>query len=75
MGAISCALVLLMSVPGLALFYGGLVRSKNMLSVLMQVLAIVCIATLMWVGWGYSLAFTGGCEFVGGLGKAFLEGS
>jgi len=71
---ISCALVLLMSVPGLALFYGGLVRSKNMLSVLMQVLAIVCIATLMWVGWGYSLAFTGGCEFVGGLGKAFLKG-
>jgi len=71
---ISCALVLLMSVPGLALFYGGLVRSKNMLSVLMQVLAIVCIATLMWVGWGYSLAFTGGGEFVGGLGKAFLNG-
>jgi Amt family ammonium transporter len=71
---VSCALVLLMSVPGLALFYGGLVRSKNMLSVLMQVLAIVCIATLMWVGWGYSLAFTGGGEFVGGLGKAFLKG-
>ncbi len=71
---VSCALVLLMSVPGLALFYGGLVRSKNMLSVLMQVLAIVCIATLMWVGWGYSLAFTGGGEFVGGLGKAFLNG-
>jgi Amt family ammonium transporter len=71
---ISSALVLMMSVPGLALFYGGLVRSKNMLSVLMQVLAIVCITTLMWVGWGYSMAFTGGGEFVGGLSKAFLKG-
>src|SRR5919198_6773704 len=56
----STALVLLMSVPALALFYGGLVRTKNMLSVLMQILAIVCITTLMWVGWGYSMAFTGG---------------
>src|SRR5437867_3314712 len=54
----SSALVLMMSVPALALFYGGLVRAKNMLSVLMQVLAIVCITTLMWVGWGYSMAFT-----------------
>ena len=71
---VSSALVLMMSVPGLALFYGGLVRSKNMLSVLMQVLAIVCITTLMWVGWGYSMAFTGGGEFVGGLSKAFLKG-
>ena len=70
----SSALVLLMSVPALALFYGGLVRAKNMLSVLMQVLAIVCIATLMWVGWGYSMSFTGGGEFVGGLSKAFLKG-
>jgi Amt family ammonium transporter len=70
----SSALVLLMSVPALALFYGGLVRAKNMLSVLMQVLAIVCITTLMWVGWGYSMAFTGGNEFVGGLSKAFLKG-
>ena len=71
---VSSALVLLMSVPALALFYGGLVRSKNMLSLLMQVLAIVSITTLMWVGWGYSLAFTGGGEFVGGLSKAFLKG-
>src|SRR5438105_3439638 len=70
----SSALVLLMSVPALALFYGGLVRAKNMLSVLMQILAIVCITTLMWVGWGYSMAFTGGGEFVGGLSKAFLKG-
>lgn len=71
---ISSALVLMMSVPGLALFYGGLVRSKNMLSVLMQVITIVAITTLMWVGWGYSMAFTGGGEFVGGLSKAFLKG-
>jgi ammonium transporter, Amt family len=70
----SSALVLMMSVPGLALFYGGLVRSKNMLSVLMQVLAIVCITSLMWVGWGYSMAFTGGNEYVGGLSKMFLKG-
>ncbi len=71
---VSSALVLMMSVPGLALFYGGLVRSKNMLSVLMQVFAIVSITSLMWVGWGYSMAFTGGGEFVGGLSKAFLKG-
>jgi ammonium transporter, Amt family len=70
----SSALVLLMSVPALALFYGGLVRAKNMLSVLMQVLAIVCIATLMWVGWGYTMSFTSGSPFVGGFSKAFLKG-
>ena len=71
---VSSALVLLMSVPGLALFYGGLVRTKNMLSVLMQVFMIVSIAALVWVCWGYSLAFTGGSPFIGGLGKAFLIG-
>jgi len=74
---VSSALVLMMSVPGLALFYGGLVRSKNMLSVLMQVLAIVCVASLVWVGWGYSMAFTNGGSlnsFVGGFSKAFLVG-
>jgi Amt family ammonium transporter len=71
---VSSALVLLMSVPALALFYGGLVRAKNMLSVLMQVLTIVCVAALVWVGWGYSLAFTGGSPMVGGLSKAFLAG-
>ncbi|UUR08342.1 ammonium transporter [Sphingomonas glaciei] len=71
---ISSALVLMMSVPGLALFYGGLVRAKNMLSVLMQVLTIVAIAALVWVGWGYSLAFTAGNPFIGGLSKAFLSG-
>jgi Amt family ammonium transporter len=71
---VSSALVLMMSVPALALLYGGLVRAKNMLSVLMQVLTIVCIASLVWVGWGYSLAFTSGGPFVGGLSKAFLKG-
>src|SRR5512134_876631 len=55
---VSSALVLMMSVPALALFYGGLVRAKNMLSVLMQVLTIVCVASLVWFGWGYSMAFT-----------------
>ncbi len=68
------ALVLMMSVPGLALFYGGLVRTKNMVSVLMQVLSIVSVAALVWVGWGYSLAFTSGNPFVGSLDKAFLRG-
>ena len=70
----SSALVLMMSVPGLALFYGGLVRSKNMLSVLMQVLMIVAVASITWVCWGYSMAFTGGSPYVGGLSKAFLAG-
>ena len=71
---ISSALVLMMSVPALALFYGGLVRTKNMLSLLMQVFMIVSIAALVWVGWGYSLAFTSGGPFIGGLSKAFLAG-
>ncbi len=72
---ISAALVLMMSVPALALFYGGLVRTKNMLSVLMQVFMIVSIAALVWVGWGYSLAFTSGSTpYIGGLSKAFLAG-
>ena len=71
---ISSALVLMMSVPALALFYGGLVRTKNMLSVLMQVFMIVSVAALVWVSWGYSLAFTSGGPFIGGLGKAFLAG-
>jgi Amt family ammonium transporter len=69
---VSSALVLMMSIPALALFYGGLVRSKNMLSLLMQVFMIVCISALMWVAVGYSLAFTPGSPFIGGLDKAFL---
>ncbi|MEG3147915.1 ammonium transporter [Sphingomonas sp. RT2P30] len=75
---ISSALVLMMSVPGLALFYGGLVRTKNMLSVLMQVFMIVCVASLVWCCWGYTMAFTGGsgitAPFFGGFHKAFLMG-
>ena len=71
---VSSLLVLMMSVPGLALFYGGMVRSKNMLSVLMQVFYTVCIAGIIWVVYGYSLAFTGGSDFIGGFSKAFLSG-
>ncbi len=74
---VSTILVLLMIVPGLALFYGGLVRSKNMLSVLMQVMTVCCIVMIVWVLWGYSLAFTYGGSlntYVGGFSKAFLAG-
>jgi ammonium transporter, Amt family len=71
---VSSVLVLMMSVPALALFYGGLVRAKNMLSVLMQVFMIVSIAALVWVGWGYSLSFTSGGPFLGGFSKLFLNG-
>ena len=67
-------LVLLMTIPGLALFYGGLVRTKNMLSVLMQVFYTVCIVTILWSLYGYSLTFTGGSDFIGGFSKAFLSG-
>src|SRR6266699_280944 len=70
----STVLVLLMTIPGLALFYGGLVRSKNMLSVLMQVFYTVCIVIILWALYGYSLAFTGGSDFIGGFSKAFLIG-
>ena len=71
---VSTALVLLMTVPGLACFYGGLVRSKNILSVLTHVFYTVCIVTLIWVLYGYSLTFTGGSPYIGGLSKAFLMG-
>jgi len=70
----STVLVLLMTVPGLALFYGGLVRAKNMLSILMQVLTITAVMMLIWVFYGYSLAFTSGNAFIGGFEKAFLAG-
>src|SRR5213076_404432 len=63
----STALVLLMSVPALGLFYGGLVRTKNMLSVLMQVFVVFSLITVLWCVYGYSLAFTEGNAFVGGL--------
>jgi ammonium transporter, Amt family len=74
---VAAVLVLMMVVPGLALFYGGLVRTKNMLSVLTQVFAIACLAGLIWVIYGYSLAFTNGGglnPYVGGFSKAFLAG-
>src|SRR6201986_4377852 len=70
----STVLVLLMTIPGLALFYGGLVRSKNMLSVLMQVFYTVCIVCILWALYGYSLAFTGGSPYIGGFSKAFMAG-
>src|ERR1700754_4556303 len=70
----STVLVLLMTIPGLALFYGGLVRSKNMLSVLMQVFYTVCIVTVLWALYGYSLTFTGGSDFIGGFSKMFMAG-
>ena len=71
---ISAALVILMSIPGLALFYGGLVRSKNMLSVLMQVFAIFSVISVLWVVFGYSLSFTEGGNFIGTFDKVFLKG-
>ena len=71
---ISSALVLLMSIPALALFYGGLVRTKNMLSLLMQVFMIVSVAALVWVTYGYSMAFTSGNAYIGGFSKVFLQG-
>jgi ammonium transporter, Amt family len=68
------AMVLLMSVPALALFYGGLVRSKNMLSVLMQVFVTFSLITVLWVIYGYSFAFTEGNAFIGGADRLFLKG-
>ncbi|MBV8783559.1 MAG: ammonium transporter [Gammaproteobacteria bacterium] len=69
------ALVLLMSVPALALFYGGLVRTKNMLSVLMQVFVGFSLISVLWCAYGYSLAFTAGNPFIGGFGRLFLHGA
>jgi ammonium transporter, Amt family len=71
---VSTVLVIMMSIPGLALFYGGLVRSKNMLSVLMQVLVTFSLISVLWFVYGYSLAFTEGNSFVGGLDRLFLKG-
>ncbi len=71
---VCAALVILMSIPGLALFYGGLVRSKNMLSVLMQVFVVFSLITVLWVVYGYSAAFTEGNAFYGTLDKLFLKG-
>ena len=68
----STALVLFMTIPGLALFYGGLVRSKNVLSVLMQCFAITCVVSVLWLVGVYSMAFAEGNALVGGLGNAFM---
>ncbi len=72
---LSTLLVVMMTVPGLALFYGGLVRAKNMLSVLMQVLVGFSLIVVLWCLYGYSLAFTEGSAFIGGLSRLFLEGT
>lgn len=71
---VSTLLVILMTVPGLALFYGGLVRSKNMLSVLMQVMVTFSMIVVLWFIYGYSLAFTEGNSFIGGLDRLFMKG-
>jgi len=71
---VATAFVILMSIPGLALFYGGLVRTKNMLSVLMQVFVIFSLISVLWAVYGYSVAFSEGNAFFGGLDKLFLAG-
>ena len=71
---ISTILVTLMAIPGLALFYSGLVRSKNMLSVLMQTFVVFSLMAVLWTVYGYTVAFTGGNPFIGGLDKLFLLG-
>ena len=71
---LSTLLVIMMAIPGLALFYGGLVRSKNMLSVLMQVFVTFSMIVVLWVVYGYSLAFTEGNAFIGGFDRLFLNG-
>ncbi|OIQ80766.1 ammonia channel precursor [mine drainage metagenome] len=70
----STALVLMMTIPGLALFYGGMVRKKNVLATLMQSFAITALVTVLWMIAGYSLAFTDGSPFIGGLSRFFLSG-
>src|SRR5690349_22337529 len=70
----STALVLMMTIPGLALFYGGMVRKKNVLATVMQSFAITCLVTVLWTVLGYSLAFTEGSPYIGGLGRLVLAG-
>jgi Amt family ammonium transporter len=70
----STVLVILMTIPGLALFYAGMVRSKNVLSLLMQVFMTFCLISLLWAIYGYSLAFTSGNDFIGGFDRLFLQG-
>ena len=71
---VATLLVIMMAIPGLALFYGGLVRAKNMLSVLMQVFMVFSVVIVLWCLYGYSLAFTQGNAFIGGFDRAFLNG-
>ncbi|MDB5732339.1 MAG: ammonia channel protein, partial [Variovorax sp.] len=71
---LSTLLVIMMTIPGLALFYGGLVRSKNMLSVLMQVMVTFSMIVVLWMIYGYSLAFTEGNAFIGGFDRLFMKG-
>ena len=71
---VATVLVILMTIPGLALFYGGMVRTKNMLSLLMQVFATFSLLSILWAIYGYSIAFTEGSSFFGGLGRVFLSG-
>lgn len=71
---VATVLVILMTIPGLALFYGGLVRQKNMLSVLMQIFVVFSMISVLWAAYGYSLAFSEGNMIIGGLSKAFLSG-
>ena len=70
----SSLLVLLMTIPGVALFYGGMVRKKNVLATIMQSFAVCCMATVVWMIIGYSLAFSGEGPIVGDLGQIFLKG-
>src|SRR5690348_8316444 len=70
----STALVLMMTIPGLALFYGGMVRKKNVLATVMQSFAVTCLVTVLWMVITYSLAFTPGNAFIGGMGRFFLNG-
>src|SRR5712692_9504556 len=70
----STAFVLLMTVPGLALFYAGMARTKNALSTIMQSFAIFCVVAVLWVIYGYSVAFTAGGPFFGSLDKLFMGG-
>src|SRR5262249_20660138 len=70
----STALVLMMTIPGLALFYGGMVRKKNVLATVAQSFAVVCLVSVLWLVLGYSLAFTAGSTILGGVGRVFMAG-
>ena len=70
---VATAIVLMMTIPGLSLFYAGLTRRKNVLSVLVQCFAITCLMTLLWTIYGYSLAYTEGNAYIGGFDKLFLK--